>query len=254
MAGDAYLDLMNQYPGQDLLALSLVRDFYLVTNPSLLSDVFTHRSYDFIKPPKIVAFLKPLLGEGLIVVEGDRHKFLRKSSSPAFTFRNIKNLYPMMWDKAVALTAAIRDEVDQAGGAMELRTWTSKATLDIIGIAGLGRNFDTLRNAEDPLFKAYEQLLQPSRGKVAHAILSMVLGMRLVSRLPWSQSRKFNSLTGTLGDICRALIREKREGIEKKADDHFDVLSLLIKSGNFLDGELTDQLLTFLAAGYVVPA
>jgi cytochrome P450 len=240
---------MNQYPGQDLVALSLVQNFYLVTNPNLLSDVFIHRSYDFIKPPKIVAFLKPLLGEGLIVVEGDRHKFLRKSSSPAFTFRNIKNLYPMMWGKAVALTAAIRDEVSQTGGAMELRNWTSKATLDIIGIAGLGRNFDTLHNAQDPLFKAYEQLLQPSRGKLAHALLSMVLGMRLVSRLPWSQTRKFNRLTKTLGDICRALIREKREGIEKRADDHFDVLSLLIKSGNFLDSELTDQLLTFLAAG-----
>ena len=34
--------------------------------------------------------------------------------------------------------------------------------------------------------------------------------------------------------------------------DHFDVLSLLIKSDNFTDNELKDQLLTFLAAGYVI--
>jgi cytochrome P450 len=45
------------------------------------------------------------------------------------------------------------------------------------------------------------------------------------------------------------MIQEKRVAITEKEDDHFDVLSLLIKTNNFSDEALKDQLLTFLAAG-----
>jgi cytochrome P450 len=58
-------------------------------------------------------------------------------------------------------------------------------------------------------------------------------------------------LTASLDNICRDLIRDKRQAIIQKGDDHFDILSLLIKSGDFDDEVLKDQLLTFLAAGYV---
>lgn len=45
-------------------------------------------------------------------------------------------------------------------------------------------------------------------------------------------------------------MRERREAIKNKGDDHFDVLSLLIESNDFSDAELIDQLLTVLAAGH----
>lgn len=52
-----------------------------------------------------------------------------------------------------------------------------------------------------------------------------------------------------LRTICRGLVIEKREAIKTNADDHFDILSILIKSNDFSDDALVDQLLTFLAAG-----
>lgn len=48
-------------------------------------------------------------------------------------------------------------------------------------------------------------------------------------------------------------VRDKMEAISKCRDGHFDILSLLIKSNNFSGGELVNQLLTFLAAGYFSP-
>jgi cytochrome P450 len=51
-----------------------------------------------------------IVGDGLVVVEEDAHKFLRKNAKPAFCFRHIKELYPMMWAKSVVLATKLREE------------------------------------------------------------------------------------------------------------------------------------------------
>jgi cytochrome P450 len=227
----------------------------LVTNPQLLADVLVHKCYDFTKPTKISNFLRLILGDGLIIVEGDQHKFLRRNTMPAFHFRHIKELYPMMWDKARTLTKTLKREITDApagrerSSVIEISTWASKVTIDIIGIAGLGRNFEAVEKAGDPLQETYEELLEPDREKLVFAMMSLALGFSFVRFLPWRMNAVFKRLTTSLNNICHPMIQEKREAIQEKGDDHFDVLSLLIKSNNFSDEALKDQLLTFLAAG-----
>lgn len=55
----------------------------------------------------------------------------------------------------------------------------------------------------------------------------------------------------TLRGACTQLINERKEAkpSESEKDEKRDILSLLIKSNNFGDNMLVDQLLTFLAAG-----
>ena len=195
------------------------------------------------------------------MIEGDQHKFLRKNTAPAFHFRHIKELYPMMWNKAGILTGAFGREIqkNRAHGlgnpaTIELSAWASKVTLDIIGVAGLGRNFDAVEKQEDPLQGIYEQLLEPSREKIVFAMLSLGFGLQLIRLLPWKMNDLFNHLTTSLNNYCWPMIHEKRLAVAAKEDDHFDVLSLLIRSNNFSDETLKDQLLTFLAAGFVLPS
>lgn len=252
-SGEIFVDIARRYPGQDFVCLNKTATALLVTNPRLLADVLVHRCYDFGKPPKIAAFLRGFLGDGLIIVEGDRHKFLRKNTMPAFAFRHIKDLYPMMWDKASLLMRTLEKDVvaNSAAGSsvVELTTWASKVTLDIIGIAGLGRRLNTVEKDQDPLQQTFEEILEPSREKLLFSAMSFVFGPAFVRLLPWRMNNVFRELAGSLESICRPMLAEKREAIAKKQDDHFDVLSLLIKSNNFSDAELKDQLLTFLAAG-----
>lgn len=217
-----------------------------------------HKAYDFTKPPNISSFLRYILGDGLIVVEGDQHKFLRKSTMPAFSFRHIKDLYPVMWEKAKLMTSLIQEEVTRGVSEkgedphiIEVSPWASRATLDIIGVAGLGREFNMLRRSADPLLDVYEELLEPAPEKILFSVTSFVFGIRLVKMLPWKMNNLFNYLSRRLDEICMPMMKQKKTMIEKSKDGNFDVLSLLIKSGNFTDRELKDQLLTFLAAGYV---
>ncbi|KAH7324675.1 cytochrome P450 [Stachybotrys elegans] len=256
--GDLYLELVKKYPGEDLLSMAAFDERLLVTNPQLLADLFVHRSYDYVKPPNVSNFLRLVLGNGLILSEGDQHKFQRKNIAPAFNFRHIKNLYPMMWTKAVEMTNLLRSQITQReakdSNVVELRSWGSKIAMDIIGVAGLGREFNMLNNADDPLLQVYHELLEPSQQNVAYAMACFMFGLGFVRLLPWRMNQIFNGLTNSLGEHCRAMVREKREAIEKRSDEHFDILSLLIKSDNFSDDDLKDQLLTFLAAGHETTA
>ena len=57
--------------------------------------------------------------------------------------------------------------------------------------------------------------------------------------------------TGDLKYFCLQNVRDKKEKMKSKREGGSDILSLLIESNNFSDEELVDQMLTFLAAGYV---
>lgn len=257
-AGDLFLDLAERYPDQDLVALDAFRRHILVAKPRLLADLFSHKCYDFAKPRRIASFLRLIIGEGLITLEEDNHKFLRKNTLPAFHARHITDLYPMMWTKAGILTRKLRSEIangatgeSKGSAVLELTAWASKVTLDIIGIAGMGREINAVEKSSDPLQELYEELLEPDREKIVFSALNLAFGFSLIKLLPWKMNKLFVYLTTSLDNICRDLIREKRHAIVQKDDDHFDILSLLIKSNNFDDEVLKDQLLTFLAAGYV---
>jgi cytochrome P450 len=257
-AGDLFLDLAKQYPDEDLLVLDALAHQVLVAKPQLLPDLFSHKCYDFAKPRRIAAFLRLIIGDGLITLEEDKHKFLRKNTLPAFHARHITDLYPMMWSKAGILTRKLKSEIangatteSKGSAVLELTTWASKVTLDIIGIAGMGREINAVEKASDPLQELYEELLEPNREKIVFSALNLGFGNHVIKLLPWKLNQLFVYLTTSLDNICRDLIREKRNAIVQKEDDHFDILSLLIKSSNFDDEVLKDQLLTFLAAGYV---
>lgn len=160
----------------------------------------------------------------------------------------------MMWTKALLLTEELKREANSNGdgkgsGIIELGAWASRVTLDIIGIAGMNRQFNMLHKSEDRLLSIYNHLTDPSADKLLYALANLTFGSRLVQMLPWSKNDDFKLATKGLEDICLPMIRERREFIDTNKDDHFDILSLLIKSNNFSDKELMDSLLTFLAAG-----
>ncbi|MBE3047388.1 cytochrome P450 [Candidatus Bathyarchaeota archaeon] len=251
-SGDVFLDIVEKYPGEDVIALDSLGWHFLVASPHLLADLFVHKCYDFSKPRRAGAFIRRVVGQGLVTAEEDEHKFLRKNTMPAFHMRHIMDLYPMMWSKGSILTRTLTREVtseDGEGQVVELGPWASKVTLDIIGIAGMGRALNTVEKASDPLQETFGNLLAPDPEKVLFGVMSLTIGYPTVRMLPWKINKWFIDLTATLNSITRERIKEKREAMRTKADDHFDILSLLIKSNNFDDEVLKDQLLTFLSAG-----
>jgi len=126
-------------------------------------------------------------------------------------------------------------------------------TLDIIGVAGMGRDFGALRNPEDELVSDYNSLLEPTTSRAIYFAANILGPQDLIQKIPFmKQNNDLKRITGHLKQFCLDHVREKRlRAKETKESEDMDILSLLVRSNDFSDQDLVDQMLTFLAAGSV---
>ncbi|AEO54175.1 hypothetical protein MYCTH_2296433 [Thermothelomyces thermophilus ATCC 42464] len=264
--GNPMIEWINSIPNNGLIRYlgPLNRERLLVTSPKALAEVLVTKNYDFVKPDRFRHTLGPILGTGLLLAEGDEHKMQRKNLSPAFAFRHIKDLYPVFWAKAREGVNAMTGEILRAAAGqsgpeektavIEAGNWASRITLDIIGVAGMGRDFDAIRNPDNRLNQAYTQIFNPSRQARIFQVLEMIISPRLVRLLPVKRNEDIQASAGLIRAECADLIRDKRQKIARKESTDVDILSVAIESGGFSDEDLVDQLMTFLAAGHETTA
>jgi cytochrome P450 len=246
-------------------------DRLIVTDPKALADVLVHRTYDMEKPPWSRAFLRKFLGDGLLMTEGDeyetfnaqlhfgygltwgisdRHKHHRKQIMPAFHFRHIRELYPIFWSKSIEFCDAVKTALGEGESkVLEIGHYSTQVTLDIIGLAGLGRDIGSLRNSEDKLIKIYEEILEPTTEKAVYFIMHLIFPPWLVAIFPWKLNERVRVTTHDLKQICTDFVVEKQSKMKFEREEGCDILSIMILSNDFSNSNLVDQLLTFLAAG-----
>lgn len=93
----------------------------------------------------------------------------RKNLMPAFQYRHVKDLYAIFWSKSREMVEAVTEHVNEKGPAhhvedapvIELGSWTRRATLDIIGLACLGQDFNSMQDPNSELNHAYRRLPNP---------------------------------------------------------------------------------------------
>lgn len=257
--GEPQRDWIDQVPNDGVLYYRWLfnESRVLITNPKALGEVLVQRNYEFIKPERLRTGLGRLLGIGILIAEGDEHKRQRKLLMPAFSFRHVKDLYPIFWNKAREMTNQISSAMksDLAGSnVIEIREWASRATLDIIGLAGVGQDFDSLSNPDNELNETYKSIFAGNRGA---QIVLVILGMLphwLAAALPLKRNDEIGKAIKTIKGVARDLIVNKREKMRKGELKQLDILSVAMESGGFTDEDLVNQLMTFLAAGHETTA
>jgi len=257
--GNEFKKWMQNIPNDGLIAFrSFGNDWRLLpTSPATIKQVLSDHAYDWQKPSPVVGFLVEIIGLGLILAEGSVHKFQRKNLLSSFQFSVIRDLHPLFWGKGVEMVEAIQrqhidDQAEDKKGRIEFNDWTTRVTLDIIGVAGFGKDFDSLNNAKDELVQHYEELLEPDTANAIFFAANILLPGFLVRLLPIAQNAKMNKITGVLADFAVGLARSRREQAEGKGlrEDQKDILSMIVRGGQFKDKEVADQVLTMLAAGH----
>ncbi|KAI0152554.1 cytochrome P450 [Hypoxylon sp. NC0597] len=241
----------------------------LITSPKALAEVLVTKNYDFQKPGNIRFGLSRLLGVGILLAEGDEHKTQRKNLMPAFAFRHIKDLYPSFWAKGREVVQAMTDtiiaeaqreasiqdpEKAKKTAVIEVGGWASRVTLDIIGLTGLGKDFGAIKNPDAELSETYRRVFKPSRQAQILALLGILLPDWVIGRIPVKRNHDINEAAQTIRNVCRDLIREKKEKLMRNELKDRDILSVALESGVFTEENLVDQLMTFLAAGHETTA
>lgn len=280
---------MNTVPNDGVIRYlgMLNQERLLITSPQALSEVLVTKNYDFKKPRFVKFGLGRILGvEAILLAEGDEHRAIRKSLMPAFAVRHVKSLYPVFWDKAREVVEAMTEQIladaakdepptptpedpekaateqQEASGkgkakkeaVLEVGGWASRVTLDIIGVAGMGHDFRAVADPTNKLFRTYNLVFKPSGQARMLQLLGLFLPPWLVTRIPVRRNEDMALAVRTIRQTCVDLIREKQAKLARKELHDVDILSVALESGAFSEGNLVDQLMTFLAAGHETTA
>lgn len=139
--------------------------------------------------------------------------------------------------------------------SFEVLEWLNRATLDIIGRAGLGTDIDSLDNPETPLRCAYRICFNfDIEARVLHGLAAFT---SLVRYLPFKTNHDFMQARSAILRSASAIIsRKEAQAAEIKQSKQKDIIGLIIRDNMKASAEETltveamrNQVMTFLGAG-----
>ncbi|WP_425439232.1 cytochrome P450 [Poseidonocella pacifica] len=219
--------------------------WHMVMDPGAIRHILKDHLNDYPKSLVTKNLLKPAIGESLFIAEGAEWRWQRRASAPVFSFRNVRNLAPIM----TAAASRSADRIASAGPrAINLFDEMVTATFDIISDVTFsgGDGFD-----RDGVHRAIDAYISDA-GKIS---LFDILG------LPDWLPRPGRLMSGSgLRDMKRvadeAIDRRRQAGTEGIPD----LLDLLLSGEDpetkrhMSTAELRDNLLTFIVAGHETTA
>ena len=259
-----------------------------IAGDDALRHVLLRNPYNFPKPLRVRKWMGRVLGNGVLLAEGNEHAHQRKVLAPAFSLSSIRALTPIFWEKALLVGKYWDDEIKSSGAhqpgngrsnggcskSIEVLDWLNRCTLDIIGQAMFGYDIDSLRQPETPLRQAYRLVFSfDMSSRILHVVNAFIPSSRY---LPNKMNRDIEKSRDIILDKATDIIRSKYADAdgkkEKKVEDIKgkgyaagakekvkDIVSLIAKASQKLEAKgetglsfetMRDQIMTFLGAGH----
>lgn len=215
--------------------------------------------YNYPKPVRAKLWMVRILGEGVLLAEGEEHVHQRKALAPGFSIASIRALSPVFWQKSLLLAKLWREEMTESrvtSKCIEVLEWLNRTTLDIIGQAGFGTDINSLENPETPIREAYRLVFAFDIGsRILHGLQAFIPSTKY---LPAKMNRDMESARSIILNKATNIITEK-EGQAAAHTGHKDIIALISKDNLKMKeaGEvglsfetMRDQVMTFLGAGH----
>lgn len=194
--------------------------------------------------------------------------------APAFSLRYLKqNIIPIFWSCSTTLIDRLIEdyklpptsdsEESSFSEFIDMQEWCSRCTLDIIGQAGFGVDFNSMHKDGSELARAYSFVFSnPGKLTALVRMLSFVMPTEwFYGLISWvDEIKTFEKSLETVRQASRGVITRKKEEIKKAGGrdavsngngKNKNLLSIIMEEMDFPDETLVDQTLTFLAAGYI---
>ncbi|KAJ7733762.1 cytochrome-450 hydroxylase [Mycena maculata] len=219
------------------------------------------------KPWQSRRLITSLIGCGMLSAEGQVHKRQRRLALPAFSGQNMRSLVDIAFKKGIQLTNVWMDMLPPektSNARIDVCEFLSRATFDVVGLAGFDYSFNSIQDETNELFVAYRDMFEVaiSQGTPFRTLLSIYLP-RVNQLFPDETVRTVRRCQEVIHRVAGRLIQDKKQKIaegEKSGDpyDAKDLLTLLLKSNTatdlppehrISDDEILDNINTFLFAG-----
>lgn len=241
----------------------------VTTDPRAMNHILTH-SDEFRKAPEAKAALG-LLGEGLVFAEGERHRKQRRIMNPAFGPGQLRSFTLIFNQKAREVRNIWLSQLNESQADVinvDVPYYMSRATLDIIGLAGFNYEFNSLQSDKDELSNAFKSLVYSGSTSTIRWTIGPILATfaPILSKIPWPTSglKRLRATKRVLDRVGNqlitegksAILRERSYGVKEKSDSSGkDLLTLLIRANleeadGMNDSDVRAQIGTFLIAGH----
>ncbi|KAI0743350.1 cytochrome P450 [Daedaleopsis nitida] len=268
-AAQLHLEWIKEYGTSFLGRFFFQLPTLLTIDPRTINHVLTHTTY-YEKPLESLKDLARILGEdGIIVIEGERHKRQRRVMNPAFGPTQIRELTEVFLAKANDLCTYWNTQIATQGESIPINVieGLSRMTLDVIGLAGFNYQFETLNPDLPPneLSVAFNDIFKdPPKLSISNLVFNLLPSLHLVRD---KRTKTIDDALVTMQKIAREILnerkteilREKAGGLGKRDVQGRDLLTILLKANmatdmpenqRMTDEEVLAQIPTFLVAGH----
>ena len=199
--------------------------------------------------PKSVTYrnnLRPFLGDGLLISEGDFWKRQRRLAQPAFHLRRLKALAAAMTESATRMAGAWRH-----GEVMDVMAAMNAVTMEIVAKTLFGADV----GGDIAEVAGAMTVLQEETGRVRPTAF-----FDLPEFVTRPRGRKFAEAVATLDAIVNRIVAQRRAETDKGAAPRDDLLSMLLEARDeetgegMTDRQLRDELVTLFLAGHETTA
>jgi cytochrome P450 len=226
------------------------RNTFTLSDPDAIRHVLIDNEANYARTSASVRILRPVLGDGLLISEGQMWRRQRRALAPAFTPKAVEELVPHI---AASVEAALADLAEAAArGPVDLFPALHGLALEIAGRTmfsmGMARHGPALR---DLVTEYGERLARPH-------LLDMLLPLSLPAPLDFARARFRRRWTPFLDGIIAARAAEQAAETGPRASR--DLLDLLAAARDPETGEgfskahLRDQVATMILAGHETTA
>jgi cytochrome P450 len=226
-------------------------DYLQIMDPALMQSVLLDDIDSFRKSPVQQRVVRPGVGDGLLVVEGETWRFQRRAAAPAFRHDAMASLVPAM--AAAGEAAADRMLAGAASGqAVDVLPEMTRATFDVIAA--------TLLGGDDPSFD------QEAVADAVTGYIETIGAVHLLDLLgapdwiPRPGARRGKRAIAALRGAADAALANRRARVEGGGDLGDDLLGRMLAARDpetgrgMSDVELRDNIVTFIGAGHETTA
>ncbi|EME40777.1 hypothetical protein DOTSEDRAFT_136392 [Dothistroma septosporum NZE10] len=228
-----------------------------VTTKEGVAELARRYQYDFPKTKMLEKLAEPIIGRGLVIVNGDEHKRQRRLLTPVFAMKHMRDLEPTFWAKSVEVSDKFDEIVEKTAAAsgfsapIDIDFYTGLVGLDIISKAALGTDYRSIQDPNSELVANYRECFEPTTLFRFIAILRLVVPDMFIKALPLKRVQSGLKAIALLHSSFHREIRTKKSLMKQGKLTSNDIISLLIRDRHCEDeDELVIHMLTMLGAGH----
>ncbi|WFU41213.1 cytochrome P450 [Bradyrhizobium sp. CB82] len=220
---------------------------FILNQPDAIRHILLTNYENYTRTPAGIRMLRPVLGQGLLIAEGQPWRHQRRTLAPAFTPHATTNLVPHM---TAVLDETIAKLKTKSGEVVDIREIMQRMTLEIAGRTmfsfGMDKHGATLRNF---VMEYGQRLGRPY-------FLDMLLPVSWPSPMDFARARFRKRWTA----FVAMLIAERRAAGKKEGAPPRDLFDLMDEARDpetgkaFSDEQLVDEVATMILAGHETTA